>query len=287
MSNAYAVERRLDIAYAEHDGVRLVGDLYAPASLPNAPVVIAVHGGAWYLGDRKRYQYLGPYLARNGFAVFSVQYRLATSRVGTYPQAVCDVRAAVQFVRGQAAALGCAGDQIAIVGDSAGAHLGALVALAGEEPPVATHYPDGIARQVRPAISAVIGIYGVYDLLKQWEHDQLERAGDQITERFLGASPLDNRRIFFEASPISHATRDKARTRFLLIHGQEDDVVDVSQTRSFLTALKRAGFFARAIILPGAGHFWVEDPIDEPGSIGLSVGPPILRFLHASFAARK
>jgi acetyl esterase/lipase len=261
----------------------LLGDLYVPKGVAAPPVVIAVHGGAWYLGDRKRYQFLGPHLAARGIAVFSVQYRLNKPGAPAYPAAVCDVRAAVQFVRAAAGTLGVDGSKIALMGDSAGAHLAALVALAGEEPVFAARYPADPHASIPCAVSAVVGIYGVYDMLAQWEHDQLERSRDQITQNFLGASPMENRKRFFEASPLSYTTIDRAGPRFLLVHGTEDDICDVAQTRGFLTALKRAGIFARAIILPGVGHFWVEDPVEEPGSNALAISPRLVRFLRASF----
>jgi len=49
---------------------------------------------------------------------------------------------------------------------------------------------------------------------------------------------------------------------------------------AFLTALKQAQFVARTIVVPGAGHFWITDPI-EPGSFGAYAGPKVLLFLKA------
>jgi dipeptidyl aminopeptidase/acylaminoacyl peptidase len=118
-------------------------------------------------------------------------------------------------------------------------------------------------------------------MLGQWEHDQIARPRDQITEKFLGASPMVNRKVFFESSPISYATVDKNATRFLLVQGTHDDIVDSeTQSTAFLTALKQAQFVARAVVVPGAGHFWVTDPI-EPGSFGAHAVPKVLLFLKA------
>ena len=41
----YDVNIRNDIVFAEHDGVKLLGDLYSPKGLDKAPVLVAVHGG--------------------------------------------------------------------------------------------------------------------------------------------------------------------------------------------------------------------------------------------------
>ena len=58
-------------------------------------------------------------------------------------------------------------------------------------------------------VKAVIGFYGVYDMQAQWLHDQITRPRDQITEKFLGVSPMQSRRVYFDASPMSYATVEK------------------------------------------------------------------------------
>jgi len=152
---------------------------------------------------------------------------------------------------------------------------------AGEEPAYSTEYRNDPNSSISHTVKAVVGVYGVYDMFRQWEHDQIARPRDQITEKFLGTSPMSNRKVFFESSPISYATVDKNSTRFLLVHGTNDDVVDTAtQSTAFLTALKQAQFVARTIVVPGAGHFWITDPI-EPGSFGAYAGPKVLLFLKA------
>lgn len=283
MGKQHNVATELDIVFAEHDGMKLLGDLYLPEGAGNAPVLVGVHGGGWQLGDRKFYRHWGNYLAKNGYAVFAIEYRLMRPGVKTWPGAVYDCKAAVQFVRARAAELGLDPERIALIGDSAGAHLAALVALAGGETLFAAEYQSDRYALVRADVKAVIGIYGVYDMAAQWEHDLVARPRDQITEKFLGCPLTANRKAFFEASPLSYATVDKNSTRFLLIYGREDDIVDpVTQSEKFLMALKQGGFFARTIVVPGAGHFWSADPIEEPDSFGAYVGPKVLRFLAAA-----
>ena len=247
-------------------------------------MLIAVHGGGWQVGSRNSISIGGPFLAKNGYAVFALDYRLSKPGVKTYPGAVYDVKAAIQFVRANAAELGVDPDRIGLIGDSAGAHLVALVALAGDEPLFSSEYRNDPHAATPAKVKAVVGFYGVYDMQAQWQHDQIARPRDQITEKFLGASPMQSRRTYFDASPMSYATVDKnekTRTRFLLIHGTDDDIVDPqTQSQAFLTALKQAGFFVRTIVVPGAGHFWASDPVEEPGSYGAQAAPQMLRFLR-------
>jgi len=268
------------IEYARHDGAALLGDLYAPKQKGPHPVVVAVHGGGWQQGARESFRYWGPWLAARGYALFAASYRLSKPGEPSYPAAVHDIRAAVQFAKGGADALGLDPARIALMGDSAGAQLAAVVALAGDKPEFA-HGPRGNPHAgLRTDAKALVGVYGVYDLAQQWNHDVLSRPGVSICEKFLGVAPMDDRRRYFEASPLSHAITSANATAVLLAWGTEDDVVDrTTQSEAFLLALKQARFYARSVVIEGAGHFWMSDPIDEPDSYSGRFAPRLLRFL--------
>ena len=83
-------------------------------------------------------------------------------------------------------------------------------------------------------VKTVVSLYGIYDMLAQWQHDQIARPRDQISEKFLGVTPMQNRKVYFESSPLSYATVDRNRTRFLLVHGTDDDIVDKAQAEAVL-----------------------------------------------------
>jgi acetyl esterase/lipase len=279
-SAEYEMASQTDVVYAEHDGTKLVGDLYLPKGRSKAPVLVAVHGGGWQVGSKAFYRYWGLFFARAGYAVFAIDYRLG--KAGTYPAAAYDVKAAIQFVRAKASDFDLDPNRIGLIGDSAGAHLTSLMAVAGDQFNAA--YLDDANAAVAADVKAVVGFYGVYDLHAQWTHDLTFRPNDNIVQKFLGASPTQNRRIYFDASPISYATVDRNRVRFLLIHGTNDDIVDPpSQSGAFLTALSQAGFFVRRIVIPGAGHFWASDPFEsEPRSYAAQTISQMMRFLESS-----
>jgi len=273
-------EVRKDLQYATHDGVALSGDYYVPKAPGKYPVVVAVHGGGWQGGTKSGYRFWGPYLAQHGIALYSIEYRLAKAGQPSYPKPVQDVRAAVQFVKYKAGDLKADPQRIALMGDSAGGHLVALTALAADASPFAGAYPSDPYSNLSARVKAVVGVYGVYDLVQQWNHDQLARPRDQIVEKLLGKAPMDDRRVYFEASPLSYATRANNQVSFFLTWGTADDIVDPAQSQEFLLALKQAEFFVRQVPVTNAPHAWIGDPLDEPRGYVTFVQPQILRFLE-------
>jgi acetyl esterase/lipase len=274
-------EVRQNLQYATHDGVALIGDYYVPKAAGKYPVVVAVHGGGWAAGARAGYRFWGPYLAERGIALYAIDYRLTKPGQPSYPHSVQDVRAAVQFVKSKAADLKADPDRVALMGDSAGAHLAALTALAYDSAPFASAYPGDPYASVSAKAKAVVGAYGVYDMVQQWTHDQVSRPRDNIVENFLGKPPMDDRKVYFESSPMSYATRANNQTSFFLTWGTADDIADpATQSEAFMLALKQAGFFVRPAPVVAAPHFWMADPIAEPrGHVGF-VAPQIVRFLE-------
>src|SRR5580692_9420762 len=213
---APALELCSALTYATHDGVALQGDLYLPKMRGSVPALVAVHGGGWQQGARSAFEHWGAHLAAHGYAVFAISYRFAKKGHKAFPEAVRDVMAAVQFVRGSAAEFGIDPGRIALFGASAGAHLAALVALGGRSKIFAGGYPGDPHAGVDTGVKALVGVYGVYDLAAMWEAYRLTSPLDNNIENFLGAAPPENRQLYFDASPISYATYANNKTAVLL-----------------------------------------------------------------------
>jgi len=281
MPAAQSIETRGGVAYATHDGVSLLGDLYLPAGAGPFPALVAAHGGGWQAGARSAFQFWGPYLAARGYALFAISYRLAKKGQKMFPQAVNDVLAGVQFVRGSAAQIKVDPARIGLLGASAGAHLASLAALGGENPLFKGAYPDDAHAAVSAKVKALVGVYGVYDLVEMWQRYQLQSPRENNIENFMGAAPMDDPRRYFDASPINYATFANNQIGVFLSVGTEDDLVNRrAQTDAFLLRLKQANFFVRTCIVQGAPHYWLNDPIEEPGSYCGFLAPRLMRFLQ-------
>ncbi len=170
--------------------------------------------------------------------------------------------------------------RIGLIGASAGAQLAALAALSGQK--FAGGYPQDPFAAADTSVKALIGVYGVYDLYAMWCSLQVQdgRNSDNKVEKFIGAPPMANRQTYFDASPISYATYANNPVSVLLATGTEDDLVErKTQTEPFQLALKQAGFFVRPCIVPGAPHYWMNDPIEERVSFSGFLAPRLMRFL--------
>lgn len=278
--NVSEFETRPGLTYCTHDSVALAGDLYLPKGAGPFPILVGVHGGGWVQGVRSQFQHWGAHLAGRGTALFAISYRLATKAQKTFPHAVQDVLAAVQFVRGNAKEFRIAPDRVGIFGHSAGGNIGALAALAGGTPLFANGYPNDPHAKESTEVKVFAGVYGVYDVAEMWNKYNAQSPLQNNIAWYLGAPLPENRKLYFDASPISYATTANNKVAVHLSVGTEDDLVDRgAHTDAFLHALKQAGFFVRTTILQGAPHYWGSDPIDEPGSFPGFLAPRLMRFL--------
>jgi acetyl esterase/lipase len=278
--NVSEFETRPGLTYCTHDSVALAGDLYLPKGAGPFPILVGVHGGGWVQGVRGQFQHWGAYLAARGTALFAISYRLAKPGQKTFPYAVQDALAAIQFVRGNAKEFRVAPDRVGVFGHSAGGNIGALAALAGGSKLFAGGYPTDPHAKESTEVKVFAGVYGVYDMAEMWLKYNNQSPKQNNIELFLGASLPDNRQLYFDASPISHAITANNKVAVHLSVGTEDDLVDRrANTDAFTLALKQAGFFVRTTILQGAPHYWGSDPIDEAGSFSGFLAPRLMRFL--------
>jgi acetyl esterase/lipase len=234
-----------DLAYGEVPGFRpLELDLYRPDAPSPAPVIVHVHGGGWRRGSRRHplprlgadfYQRL----AGQGFAVAAVDYRLSGEAV--YPAAVEDVRAAVGWIRKQAADYDLDAGRVFLWGDSAGGHLALMTALTGTDVQgVVAWFP---VTDLAGLTSDVAAAGGVPD------------PGPESREAlFLGAPAADVPDLAREASPVAHPSA--AAPPVLLMHGAADDLVPPAQSIRLARALTAAGATVEFELVPGATHFW-------------------------------
>ncbi|MCM2293892.1 alpha/beta hydrolase [Allorhizobium sp. BGMRC 0089] len=258
------------VSYKDSAGALLQADLFLPEGAGPFPLIIGVSGGGWVRGNRAALKDWGRFLAAAGFAFASIDYRRALKGQPAFPGNVEDVASGLQYFHEHGAEHGINPERIAILGVSAGAHLGALASLSAEwtaKPP-----------------RAFAGIYGVYDLMAHWQADLAVNSvtDPDKTEWVLGADPFDNPLLYHQASPLRQITYARTMPVFLC-WGHLDRDVSPQQSAGFATALRQAGYPVSLQELPDAGHLWFsQEGPQDPGSHSARVAPALLRFFRQS-----
>ena len=259
-SSSAPAPTRPDLVYAHASPQQLL-DLWLPDQLHGpSPLVIFVHGGGFSSGDKRD---VGPKLTpllRSGYAVASVDYRLAPQAV--FPAAARDVEAAVRFLRFHAPEWGIDPDRFALWGESAGANLAALVAAVGDRRSVLDE-PGREFGGTPVTVQAVVDWYGPIDLAAReaqfraggsdCRSPQLVEA-DRYTTGYLGADVDRVHQRAVEANPLTYLGAASKPPPFSIAHGTADCLVPVVQANDLARALRAAGDQVDLRILRGAVH---------------------------------
>jgi acetyl esterase/lipase len=251
-----------------------------PAGAGPHPALVCLHGGAWLRGSQRQYKSWGPWLAERGYAVVAVDYRLSSQVSPAWPGVWQDVCRALDWFIAQAPVLNVDTGRLGTIGDSAGAHMAAMLSL-----------HEATASRIR----AVVGVYGIYDLVDWWRVAQPPKRTDDPVQKLMGRSYTEAKADYESFSPLHRvqALKSPLRAKYLIIHGDEDAIVHHNQTERFVAALCGKGAEVEDMLIPGAGHHWftlAEDNsarkrVDEEPNI--TVAPVLLRFLGRALAANR
>ena len=259
------------IVTAEVDGIALTADVYQPEDAgTNRPVVVLIHGGAWFQGAPSDMDQQGKLLANQGWVGVSISYRLAGPGNATWPQALADVQRQIRWVGANAESFGADPSKIALLGASAGAHLASLVASFGTtDIAVLT---GAASEDPNPAVpvKAVVSWSAPIDLVDLAGTDGRPPAGCgsneacqifwelPFTENFLGCLPEACPDTYAQASP---ATWVKPETAPMWVANSTDELVPIGQLQEFTAALALADVDHTVTILDGQAHG--QDYTDE------------------------
>lgn len=254
------------VTYAERESGELALDLYRP-EVEDPPLVVYVHGGGWVAETRANIPDPERYAAEWGCAIASVSYRLQevpdgadvevdpsnpTPR-GAFPDHFVDVKAAIRWLRAHADDYGYDATDVAVWGSSAGGHLALLAGVVDDVTDLGDAFADEVTKTVAPdisgAVQAVVSWYGVSDFTA------VDDEGGPVSLLF-GGTRDERPERYAQASPVTHVTPESPPT--LLMHGREDEVVAVEQSRRFYDALDDAGVNALRYELHDLNHVWVE-----------------------------
>lgn len=246
-----------NLAYVENGHERHVLDLHIPAGATRTtPLVVFVHGGGWRQGNKDRPP-VAPLLS-DGFVCASINYRLTEH--AAFPAQIHDCKAAIRWLRSNAETYGYDATRIGVWGTSAGGHLVALMGTSGD---VEALEGELGSIGVSSCVQAVCDYFGPTDLLlmnaQAGANGAIDHDAANSPESRLVGGPLQQRKAVAQsASPLSYVSASDPP--FYVLHGDEDRLVPVEQSRLLKDALDLAGVSCRFRIVEGAGHGQFRDP---------------------------
>lgn len=248
-----------NLTYAQYGTREMKLDLYRPASGAGPyPGVVFIHGGAWTIGSKADFNHQAVYLATKGYVCVSIEYRL--SKEAPYPAALYDSKAAVRWMRANAAKYKIDPNRIAAVGGSSG---GQLVALLGTTADVRTMEGDGGNPHFSSRVQAVAAFNPLTDFVSMLARTQNLKGATMAILPFLGGTSDQVPEIYMEASPVAHVSA--ASAPFLFLHGTADKTMPYEQSLEMMKALQSVGVRAELYSAKDADHgFFNFAPFYQP-----------------------
>lgn len=211
------------------DGALATLDVF-PATVPDAPVHVFLHGGYWRARDKADYSFVADALAPHGITTVVMNYDLCPAV--ELPQIVQQVAEGFAWVHAHAGRLGGDPARISASGHSAGAHLIAAV-LASDAPAVPR------------AALLVSGIYELEPVLDISVNAQIRLRPEQVDRM----------------SPMRHPPRRP--TRLVVAVGGAETGSWIAQSQRYAEVCAQAGSDSVFLGLPGANHYTVMAPFES------------------------
>jgi acetyl esterase len=248
--------------YVTLDGEQQQARVFEPeGGAEGAPVMMYIHGGAWYMGSAEASDQIARSFASKGFYVVNIDYRLADDTSPTWDKAPADVACGLTWTKKQAAAAGANADQLTVIGDSAGGHLSMLLGWSAADGAAESSCPE--LGDV-PVPDAVIASYPVADLTYTSENGTAPLGVDPeaFVKTFLGGS-LDEQPERLEAvTPLTYVSDQTPPT--LIVQPERDDFIPAEGNYAVADQAQRAGLDITLARVPFGYHGF--DGL--PGSIG-------------------
>ena len=254
-----------DLTYAAAGNRELHLDLYVPETKPAKPLplVVWIHGGGWRRGSKEGLRRPRPILDHGGYILASVEYRLSGEAI--FPAAIADCKAALRWLRANAAQYDIDPDRLAVWGSSAGGHLAALLGTAWEVREWDAIHAENQDVSSKPTI--VCNWFGPTDFLRMNDFEgRIDHDAEGSPESlFIGGRIQEHPEKTQRANPIAYVTADDPP--MLLMHGEKDLSVPYNQSELLYAALQKAGVESRLYKVVGADHGFRNPTTDTPESL--------------------
>jgi len=239
-NNSALEQTSLNVAYGSDPEQKM--DIYLPADRSNAStkVIVLVHGGGWTQQDKSDFTPYVDTLKKRlpGYAIFNINYRLATGSANFFPTQENDVKAAFAFIFSKIDEYKIS-QKFALLGASAGAHLSLLQAYKYTSP---------------VKIKAVVDFFGPTDMVDMYNNPASSWAPPSAIAAIVGGTPTSNPSLYQQSSPINFVTAQSPPT--IILQGGADVLVSPSQSIALNNKLQTMGVAHQYVFYPSENHGW-------------------------------
>ncbi len=239
--------RAANVPYVTGGGYWQQLDVYHNPSSPTpTPAVVWIHGGGWNTGNKENSRAL--ILTNYNVAVVPISYRLTTNSTphpyGPFPAQIHDCKSAVRWLRANAATYNIDPNRIGVWGQSAGAHLAALLANSAHTNTFDVGQNLGFSSRVQ----AVVDLFGPTDLSLYGS----SQPGDGLS-LYLGGTVQSSPPSLSQCNPVNYV--NATTPPFLIYHGTADTTVPLQHSQLLHNALTNAGVPSTFTLVNGGQHF--------------------------------
>lgn len=227
------------------------------------PLVVFIQGSAWQKPNQFWQLPQLAQLVKRGFVVASVTHRSCWQAPA--PAFLQDVKAAIRFLRKNAAEYDIDPDRVCAWGTSSGGNTALLLGLTADDPAFETGEHAGFSTRV----NCVVDCFGPTDLIRmmdvQYAHVTVDSGSANLFAALSGGRiengrmDEEGRRNLAAISPVSYVQPGRDLPPFLILHGDADPVVLYEDSEAFYNKLIANGYEAdlvRVTDAPHEGNFW-------------------------------
>ncbi|RVT74425.1 alpha/beta hydrolase [Flavobacterium sufflavum] len=218
------VKQKNDVVYCSYGKRKMKLDVFFDKNAKKKQTaIIIIHGGGWRSGNRQQHHPMAQKLASLGYVCFTPEYRLSTEAL--FPAAIYDVKAAIRWVRKNAAKYNVDPNQIVSLGFSAGGEMAAFMGTTGNMPLF-----EGVMTNSnsQSQVNAVVDIDGTLSFVHPEGGEGDDSKNISAGTYWFGYSKKENPKLWEAASPLSYVSASTPPTLFInssvaRMHAGRDD----------------------------------------------------------------
>jgi PelA/Pel-15E family pectate lyase len=234
-----SVFEQKNVVYNKIGERNLLLDAFSPSEKSNKlrPAILIIHGGGWRTGNRTQHYALAQRLATMGYVCFTPEYRLSTEAL--FPAAVHDLKAAIRWVRANAATYNIDTNRIATLGFSAGGQLSALLGTTGDNPKL-----EGDTGHLGHStkVNAIVDMDGILAFIHPESGEGDDSKNTSAATYWFGYSKIENPDLWKKGSALTYVGDKTPPTLFInssvaRMHAGREDYIKVLNKNNIYSAV--------------------------------------------------